>query len=220
MPLALFDLDETLINGDCSSLWHHYMVEQGLTDDPDFLTTDRALQDAYHQGELDMTDYMEFHLAPFKGKSWSEIQQMVAPFVEQMIAPIIYPQARQLIADLKQDGFEILIISASAEQLVDPIARYLGIEQQLSVLMEFDGGIHTGRTRDVMTFREGKVTRLMRWLDENGHSLAGAHFYSDSHNDLPLLEQVELPVATNPDAQLAAIASERGWQQLNWRDNS
>ncbi|WP_027856188.1 HAD family hydrolase [Marinobacterium jannaschii] len=216
MPLALFDLDDTLLKGDCSSLWHHYMVDQGLTDDPDFLKTDKALQDAYHAGLLDMESYMAFHLSPFKGKKWSQIQQMVEPFVDQVIEPIIYPQARQLLKDLKNDGYQIMIISASAEQLVDPIARRLGVEQQLSVLMEFEQGIHTGRTRDVMTFREGKVLRLQRWLEQHQATLAGSRFYSDSHNDLPLLEMVDVPVATNPDSQLTRHATARGWQQLNW----
>jgi len=218
MPLAIFDLDGTLIKADSASLWSQFMVESGIVETADFLQQEEALMQLYAAGELDMTDYMSFSLAPLKGKSEAQISAMVPGFIEHWIRPCIYPQAFSLLDTLKVRGYRLLVISATAEFLVRPIAQALGISEVLAIDLEFDSdGCHTGRTSGILTFREGKVLRLQQWLQQHQLSLQDARFYSDSINDLPLLESIDYPVATNPDPQLRKIAAERGWQQLDWQ---
>ncbi len=217
MALAIFDLDETLIQADSASLWSQYLVEQGFVKDPGFLQQEAELMAQYAAGELDMADYMAFSLSPLRGRSEAEIEAMVPAFVEGWIKPRIYPQAFDLLARLKARGYRLLVISATAEFLVRPIAQVLGICEVLAIESEYDDlGLHSGRTQGTLTFRQGKVIRLRQWLTEQALSLDGAQFYSDSINDLPLLEQVDHPIATNADGRLRQLAAERGWDLLDW----
>ncbi|WP_027856707.1 HAD family hydrolase [Marinobacterium jannaschii] len=218
MPLAVFDLDETLVQADSASLWSRYLVEQGYVTEPGFLQKESELMELYAAGKLDMADYMSFSLSPLKGKPAAEIRAMLPQFIESWIKPRIYPQAFDLLSDLNQRGYRLLIISATAEFLVRPIALELGVADVLAIDSEYDDrGCHSGRTRGILTFREGKVLRLQQWLSDQGLTLEGARFYSDSMNDLPLLERVDHPVATNPDSRLHRLATDRNWEILDWR---
>jgi HAD superfamily hydrolase (TIGR01490 family) len=217
MNLALFDLDETLINGDCSSLWSSFMVEHGWVLDPQaFLRREAELMSDYAQGKMDMYDYMHLALAPLKGRSQERVSAMVKRYIEDIIAPRVYADARACIAMHRARGDRTMIISASGEHLVSPIAHYLGVDDALAIGVGLDNKIYTGLTQGVMTYREGKVTRLMMQLNHDVSLLQRASFYSDSHNDLPLLSQVGHPCVVNPDAALLQHARQVGWPVYRW----
>jgi HAD superfamily hydrolase (TIGR01490 family) len=217
MALALFDLDETLIHGDCASLWSAWMARIGWVDAEDFLRRDQALMALYSRGQLAMEDYMAFSLEPLVGRTLEEVAEVVRSYLDTVIAPRFYPDSRSTVEAHRQAGDRLLVISASASFLVKPIAACLGIEEVLAIDLEVVAGRYTGRTSGVLTYREGKVIRLEQWLEEHHESLAGASFYSDSRNDLPLLSKVEHPVAVNPDEVLLAQAQAAGWKVLDWR---
>ena len=216
MALAIFDLDETLIDGDCASLWAQHMVDLQWVDGDSFLAREHELMRLYGRGELAMEDYMAFTLSPLVGRTPEEVAYVVGPFVEDVIEPLIFSDAMRCIAEHRAAGDRILVISASAVFLVEAIAERLGIGEVLAIDLEQQHGCYSGRTCGVLTYREGKVTRLQQWLGEQAESLEGAFFYSDSRNDLPLLSQVSNPRAVNPDEALRAHAQENGWPILAW----
>ncbi|WP_068825525.1 HAD family hydrolase [Pseudomonas sp. BMS12] len=217
MALAIFDLDETLIHGDCASLWAQHMAAIQWVDADSFLAREQELMTLYSRGELAMEDYMAFTLSPLVGRTPEEVEFIVGPFVEDAIEPIIYSDAMRCLASHRAAGDRLLVISASAHFLVSAIAERLGIDEVLAIDCELQHGCYSGRTQGVLTYREGKVTRLQAWLAEQGETLAAAHFYSDSRNDLPLLQQVPHPHAVNPDATLRAHAEQHGWEILSWK---
>ncbi|SDG75437.1 HAD-superfamily subfamily IB hydrolase, TIGR01490 [Pseudomonas benzenivorans] len=217
MALAIFDLDETLIDGDCASLWSAQMARLGWVDGESFLRQDAELMALYAEGRLAMEDYMAFSLSPLVGRSVEEIAFVVEPFVEEMIEPLLYSDATRCLASHRAAGDRILVISASAHFLVSAIAARLGIAEVLAIDLEQRHGCYSGRTQGVLTYREGKVSRLLEWLQQHGESLDGAYFYSDSRNDLPLLQLVSQPRAVNPDPVLRRHAEQAGWPVLSWR---
>ena len=218
MKLALFDLDETLISGDCSSLWSAYMVAQGwVADKQAFLQQDAALMQQYAVGKMDMQEYMRCTLMPLTGRSEHDVAAMVGRYVEEIIAPRIYAQARECLATHRAQGDRTVIISASGEHLVQPIARFLGVNETLAIGVEIQNGRFTGATQGTMTYREGKVSRLLDLINQDETLLQQASFYSDSHNDLPLLTKVGQPYAVNPDAILLQHARQAGWPVYAWR---
>ena len=218
MALAIFDLDETLIDGDCASLWAQHMVDLQWVDGDSFLAREQELMRLYGRGELAMEDYMAFTLSPLVGRTPEEVTYVVEPFVEDVIEPLIFSDAMRCIAEHRAAGDRILVISASAVFLVEAIAERLGIGEVLAIDLEQQHGCYSGRTCGVLTYREGKVTRLTRWTEENGYTLEDSYFYSDSMNDLPLLERVTHPVAVDPDPNLLAEAKKRGWKVMSLRD--
>lgn len=217
MALAIFDLDETLIGGDCASLWTQEMVKIGWADGESFIAREQELMRQYAAGSLAMEDYMGFTLSPLVGRTAEEVAHVVEPFVEDVIEPIFYTDATRCLAKHRADGDRILVISASAHFLVSAVAERLKIEDVLAIDLEEQHGHYSGRTQGVMTYREGKVIRLHAWMQEQGEVLDGAYFYSDSRNDLPLLQVVDHPHVVNPDPTLRAHAEQAGWPILNWR---
>lgn len=216
MALALFDLDETLIHGDCASLWSAWMARIGWVDAEDFPRRDQALMALYGQGQLAMEDYMAFSLEPLIGRTPEEVDHLVEPWVEDFIEPIIFSEATRTIAEHRKAGDRILVISASGVHLVGPIAARLGIDEYLGIELEVEKGFYTGKTVGTLTYREGKITRLLEWLDQQEENLEGASFYSDSRNDLPLLLKVDHPYVVNPDPVLREHAEKNGWPILAW----
>ncbi|MFT5719735.1 MAG: HAD superfamily hydrolase (TIGR01490 family) [Motiliproteus sp.] len=218
MPLAIFDLDETLVCGDCSSRFCEYLERTGLIDAPGFVEGERALMDDYRQQRLSMEAYIAFILAPLATMSADQIATLMPTFVDRCISDHIYPQALALLNAHHRRGDRILIISASADFIVQAVAESLGVRDVLAIDLErTPEGHYSGHIRGVPSYREGKVVRLHAWLEQQSETLAGAYFYSDSINDLPLLERVDNPVATNPDRCLAELANRRGWPVLDWR---
>ncbi|WMR34894.1 HAD family hydrolase [Metapseudomonas otitidis] len=217
MALAIFDLDDTLIDGDCASLWSAHMADLGWVDRDSFLARDHELMTLYAEGKLAMEDYMAFSLSPLVGRTAEEVASVVEPFVEDVIEPIIHSDAMRCLAEHRQAGDRLLIISASAHFLVSAIGERLGVEEVLAIDLAEEHGHYSGKTRGVLTYRDGKVTRLNAWLAEHGERLDGAYFYSDSRNDLPLLGMVDNPRVVNPDPVLRAHAEQAGWPILAWR---
>ncbi|PSS49494.1 HAD family phosphatase [Pseudomonas sp. BBP2017] len=216
MALAIFDLDETLIHGDCASLWSEQMARLGWVDGESFLRRDKELMDAYGRGHLAMEDYMAFSLDPLIGRTPAEVDHLVGPWVEDFIEPIIFSDATKTIAAHRKAGDRILVISASGTHLVGPIAERLGIDEILAIELEVMNGVYTGKTVGTLTYREGKITRLLEWLDQQEENLEGASFYSDSRNDLPLLLKVDYPHVVNPDPVLREQAEKAGWPIHTW----
>ena len=217
MALAIFDLDETLIHGDCATLWSEQMGRLGWVDAVPFMQRNNELMDAYSQGRLRMEEYMAFSLEPMAGRTPEEVDHLVGPWVEDCIEPIIFSDACTAIAAHRKAGDRILVISASGTHLVKPIAERLGIDEVLGIELEVKNGVYTGNTVGTLTYREGKITRLMEWLDEHEENLEGASFYSDSRNDLPLLLKVDQPHVVNPDPVLREHAEKAGWPIHHWK---
>ncbi|MEQ5803659.1 HAD family hydrolase [Halomonas sp. H10-9-1] len=219
MRLALFDLDDTLLDGDCSALWNDWMVERGWVASPgEYLARTLAMNAAYRAGRLWLEQYLAVTLSPLVGRHEEEVTLEVEAFVAQRIVPRVFPQGRELIARHRRAGDRLLLISASSRHLVVPVARQLGIEQVIAVEPALAAGRFTGATTGVLSYRGGKVTRLEAWLAEHNASASHLSFYSDSQNDLPLLNRVDRPVVVNPDPVLAEVARLEGWERLDWRD--
>jgi HAD superfamily hydrolase (TIGR01490 family) len=216
MALAIFDLDETLIHGDCATLWSAQMGRLGWVDPVPFMQRNDELMDAYARGELAMEEFMAFTLEPMAGRTPEEVEYLVEPWVEDVIEPIIFSEGTRTIAEHRAKGDRILIISASGTHLVKPIAARIGVEDVLGIELQVTHGVYSGLTEGVLTYREGKVTRLKQWLHDEGETLEGASFYSDSRNDLPLLLQVAYPHVINPDPALLAHAKQAGWPIHRW----
>lgn len=217
MTLAIFDLDGTLLEGDSDYSWGQFLVEQNLVDiDLYKKANDRFYQD-YVAGTLDIHEYLAFSLAPLKNFSASELDELHKNFVKQKIKPMIHQKALDLIAEHRERGHFLLIITATNQFVTGPISNMLGMDDLIAPIPEIVDGRYTGKIVGVPSFQAGKVTRLHNWLKETGHSLEGSYFYSDSHNDLPLLELVEFPVAVDADTKLTNIANQKGWPHISLR---
>ncbi|MEC6798474.1 HAD family hydrolase [Photobacterium sp. S4TG1] len=217
--LAIFDLDETLIAADSARLWNHFLVEKGLAPSS-LLTHEHAMMAAYTKGSLDMDNYMTITLEPLKGKTPHTIKQLVDEFIRVVITPAIYPQALDRIEWHRKRGDHILIISATGEHLVKPIATALGIDDVIAIEIEQNNGVYTGKTTGILSFKEGKVERLKLWLQQQDQYYKGSYGYSDSINDLPLLSRVNKPFAVNPDPTLAMHAQMQEWTIMDWRHDN
>ncbi len=216
MSLALFDLDDTLINGDSASLWGRYMLELGWVDGDEFVPRERALMVQYQLGTLSMEEYMSFTLQPLIGRSTGEVARQVEAFIDRIIVPAMRDAACRQIEAHRQKGDRLIVISATGEHLVAPIARRFGIDETLSIQLDVCADAYTGDTRGILTYREGKVTRLLSLLETEVSILDEAAFYSDSINDLPLLRLVGYPQVVNPDDALLGQAQLAGWPVLRW----
>ncbi|MFB4411645.1 HAD family hydrolase [Pantoea sp. ANP04] len=216
MDLALFDLDETLICEDSTSLWLRWLVSQGFAPS-ELIDQEQALMNQYYAGTLSIEEYMSKTLSPLAGMATLTVEGWVRRFIQRDILPRVYPAARERIEWHRARGDRVMIISASGEHLVVPIAEKLGACGALAIGVEIVDERYSGNTYGTMTYKEGKVTRLGDWkaLQQQEHfELTWA--YSDSMNDLPLLEQADHAHVINPDAQLHQEALNRGWQVYHW----
>ncbi|GLX12044.1 haloacid dehalogenase [Pseudomonas straminea] len=217
MRLALFDLDNTLLGGDSDHAWGDWLCERGILDGATYKARNDAFYQDYLAGRLNITDYLNFTLAIFGRTEMAQLDAWHREFMAECIEPIILPKALALLDKHRAAGDKLVIITATNRFVTAPIAERLGVDTLLATECEMVDGRYTGRTTDVPCFKEGKVTRLNRWMQENGFTLDGATFYSDSMNDLPLLEQVSYPVAVDPDPNLLAEAQKRGWPVMSLR---
>jgi HAD superfamily hydrolase (TIGR01490 family) len=217
MRLALFDLDNTLLGGDSDHAWGDYLCERGILDTATYKTRNDEFYQDYLAGTLNLTDYLNFTLEILGRTDMAQLDEWHRDFMRDCIEPIILPKALELIARHREAGDKLVVITATNRFVTGPIVERLGIETLLATECEVADGRYTGRTTGVPCFREGKVTRLSMWLEESGLSLDDSYFYSDSLNDLPLLEQVANPVAVDPDPKLRAEAEKRGWPVITLR---
>jgi HAD superfamily hydrolase (TIGR01490 family) len=216
--LALFDLDNTLLDGDSDHQWAQFLIEEGVLHAGDYNARNDWFYERYKDGTLDIHEFLDFQLAPIARRPRSQLDAWHERFMQRKIRPIILPGAAELIA--RHAGDLTAIVTATNRFITAPIAAELGVEHLLATdIEESDDGVFTGKPRGTPTFREGKIRRVDEWLAARGTSLADyeSWFYSDSLNDLPLLERVDHPVAVDPDATLRAKAGERGWPIISLR---
>ncbi len=216
MELAIFDLDHTLIAGDSDSLWTEFLVEEGILGEADWELKSKYYRD-YQQGRLDMAEFLAFQLKPLSENEPETLHGWRARFVETKILPIMLPKAVDLIENHRAAGRRLLILTATNRFITEPIARLYGVDDLLATNVEIVNGRYTGRSSGIPCFREGKIARLAEWLDEKQVTPRATWFYSDSHNDIPLLERVSHPVAVDPDPELTEHARNRGWSILSLR---
>ena len=218
MRLAVFDLDHTLLAGDSDHLWGEYMIEQGLVErDSHKRQNDKYYAD-YKAGTLDIAAYTRFALEPLVRLGPAKLLPLRERFVATVIDPIVAPMAPALLERHRIQGDELLIITATNRFVAEPIAALLGVEELLATDPEQVDGRYTGAISGVPCYREGKVRRLEQWLKQYGEPTEHITFYSDSHNDLPLLRHVQRPVAVDPDGELRAEAGRQGWPIITLRE--
>jgi HAD superfamily hydrolase (TIGR01490 family) len=220
MRLSLFDLDNTLLTGDSDYEWGQFLVDRGVLDRDAYEAQNRAYYEQYVRGTLDIHEYLGFALRPLAEHSPAQLAHWHAEFMRDRIRPMITPAARALVRGHLADGDLCAIITATNSFVTAPIAREFGIAHLIATEAECRAGRFTGRVAGTPCFREGKLARLDEWLAGRGHGLADfaeSVFYSDSHNDLPLLRRVTRPVAVDPDEPLAAEAARHGWAVISLR---
>jgi HAD superfamily hydrolase (TIGR01490 family) len=213
--LALFDLDNTLLEGDSDHAWAQFLIEEGVLHPDEYHAKNEWFYARYKDGTLDIHEFLDFQLAPIANRPRSQLDAWHGQFMQRKIRPIIFPKATELIA--RHSDALTAIVTATNRFITAPIAAELGVPNLLATDIEEAGGVFTGKPRGTPNFREGKIKRVNEWLADRGEKLADyeSWFYSDSLNDLPLLELVTHPVAVDPDATLRAHAQERGWPVIS-----
>lgn len=217
MSLAIFDLDNTLIGGDSDHAWGEFLCEKGIVDVEEYRRANDYFYDQYKNGGLDIFEFLAFALKPLAQLPRPKLEQLHQQFMQEKIEPIMLPKAEELLKNHKEKGDFLLIITATNRFVTAPIAERLRVDAIIATDPEEIDGEYTGKVAGIPCFQAGKVERLQAWLAENDHSLEGSYFYSDSHNDLPLLEEVTHPVAVNPDETLEDHANNHLWPVLDLR---
>ncbi|MCS5590988.1 MAG: HAD-IB family hydrolase [Gammaproteobacteria bacterium] len=217
MSLAIFDLDNTLIGGDSDYLWGEFLCEIGAVDAKTHRQKNENYFQQYNRGELDIYEYSEFAVEPLSRFDMGELAAMHQQFIIEKIKPIYLEKAQQLVDKHKSQGDTILVITATSRFVTEAIARLYGIDNILAIEAEIVDGRYTGKIVGIPTYAAGKVDNLMLWLEQNDETLSGSSFYSDSHNDIPLLEVVDNPVAVNPNAALKTHADDKNWPIIDLR---
>ena len=215
-PLYVFDMDETLVNGDAAMMWNEFLVEKGIASDASFVEEDQRLMGLYTQGKLDMEDYLTFAMQPLVDMTTQQVNALVEECVDTKVLPNLFKQTLPLIGQLKRDGIDMLIISASVTFLVEVVGQKLGISEALGIDLVEKQGRYTSKIEGVPSYREGKVTRLEQWIAAQPTTYSEIHFYTDSINDLPLCEYADYAYLVNPCPRLKALADRPNWQTLNW----
>ncbi len=219
MRLTLFDLDHTLLPLDSDYAWGQFTVQLGWRDEADFGRANDRFYQAYKDGTLDIHEYVRFATDAVRERGLAQAQAAHERFMAEVIRPAITEQARALVRSHQAAGDTVIIVTATNEFVTRPIAQAFGVDELIAIdLATTPDGAITGDIRGIPSFREGKVARVEQWLADRGlrwPDLQHTTFYSDSPNDLPLLEKVHEPVATNPDERLGALARERGWRILH-----
>lgn len=221
MKLALFDLDNTLLHGDSDFEWSQFLIRIGVLDKALFEVKNQAFYDQYKAGTLDIQEFLDFQLKPLSHHARKTLDAWHQQFMAESVRPMMTQAAHELVQQHLTAGDVCVIITATNRFVTAPIAQAFGIEHLIATEPEERDGEFTGRVADVPCFREGKITRLNNWLAVRGWTLdsfADSVFYSDSLNDLPLLQQVKTPVAANPDPTLRQHAEQHGWHIIQLHD--
>lgn len=218
--LALFDLDNTLLAGDSDFQWGQFMIAQGLLDKAAHHDRNVQFHEDYKQGKLDIDAFLKFQLHPLSQHKHAFLNEVHLKYMTQVIRPMMTDKARDLVEKHRSQGDLLMVITATNSFITRPIALEFGIENLIGTDPEEINGEFTGNYVGVPSFQTGKVTRLNQWLAERGQTLADfevSYFYSDSHNDLPLMKLVTHPVAVDADAALTAYATQQNWPHISLR---
>lgn len=217
MRLALFDLDNTLLAGDSDHGWGEYLCYRGILDEVRYKKRNDEFHADYQAGRLDVEAYQNFCQEILGRTDMRTLAQWHREFMCDVIEPIVLPKAEALLDEHRKAGDKLVIITATNRFITEPIAERLGVDTLLATECGMQGGHYTGKVTGIPCFQQGKVTRLEQWLAETGMTLDDSCFYSDSCNDLPLLEVVDHPVAVDPDERLRKTAKQRDWQIISLR---
>ncbi len=218
--LALFDLDNTLLAGDSDYNWSLFLINEGLLDGEQHKARNEQFYQDYKNGCLDIYEFLKFQLKPLSEHPKKFLDELHLKYMEKVIRPMMTQQAQDLVNQHKAAGDLCVVITATNSFVTKPIATAYGIEHLIGSDPEMVNGEYTGGVSGVPSFQEGKVTRINQWLAERGTSLADyakSYFYSDSHNDLPLMKMVTNPVAVDADAILTDYAKQQGWPMISLR---
>ncbi len=218
MGIAIFDLDNTLLGGDSDALWGSFIAEQGVVDAAFYAKENQRFYEEYQAGSLDIEEFLNFSLKPLSELTLATLNALHKQFMEEKIAPIMLPAAKNLLQAHRDQGHFLMIITATNRFVTAPIAQLLGVDALIATDPEMINNRYSGKVAGIPCFQEGKVKRLNQWLKENNRTLGESWFYSDSQNDLPLLEIVNHPIAVDPDPHLAAHATRHGWPLMTLRE--
>ncbi len=217
LSLALFDLDNTLLAGDSDYLWGCFLVDKGIVDKTIYENANQRFYDQYKIGRLDIHAFLDFQLKPLADHTRATLETWRAEYIEHYIVPILLPAAKTLIAKHRAGGDTPVIITATNRFITGPIADLYSVEHLIATEPEKINSEYTGNITGIPCFQEGKITLLQTWLKENNETLDDSWFYSDSHNDLPLLNTITHPVAVDPDEILRQHAETAGWPIMSFR---
>jgi HAD superfamily hydrolase (TIGR01490 family) len=220
LNLAIFDLDNTILAGDSDYNWSRFLIQEGYLDGAIHAEKNEKFYADYKAGTLDIYAFVEFQFKPLARNPRTVLNQLLKKYVEEVIKPMITEKARALVKRHQDEGDLIIVITATNSFITKPIAELFGIENLIGTDPEEKEGEFTGKVSGLPSFKEGKVTRLEAWLKGKNLSLASfekSYFYSDSHNDLPLMQKVTHPVAVDSDDVLSEYAQSKGWPQISLR---
>jgi HAD superfamily hydrolase (TIGR01490 family) len=217
MTLAIFDLDNTLIADDSDYLWGQFLVDQGIVDRTIYERINAQFYEDYQQGTLDMVAFLRFALKPLSEHSLDQLHVWREQFLQEVISPVLLKAATKLVEKHRMLGHTLLVITATNRFITAPIVEMYGIENLIATTPELVNGRYTGEIIGVPCFQGGKVTLLNEWLAKTGETLEGSYFYSDSHNDLPMLQLVENPITVDPDEKLRHFAEMQDWKIISLR---
>jgi len=220
LNLALFDLDNTILAGDSDYNWSRFLIQEGYLDGAIHAEKNEKFYADYKAGTLDIFAFVEFQFKPLARNPRTVLNQLLKKYVEEVIKPMITEKARALVKRHQDEGDLIIVITATNSFITKPIAELFGIKNLIGTDPEEKEGEFTGKVSGLPSFKEGKVTRLEAWLKGKNLSLASfekSYFYSDSHNDLPLMQKITHPVAVDSDDILSEYAKSKGWPQISLR---
>jgi HAD superfamily hydrolase (TIGR01490 family) len=220
LNLALFDLDNTILAGDSDYNWSRFLIQEGYLDGAIHAEKNEKFYADYKAGTLDIYAFVEFQFKPLARNPRTVLNQLLKKYVEEVIKPMITEKARALVKRHQDEGDLIIVITATNSFITKPIAELFGIENLIGTDPEEKEGEFTGKVTGLPSFKEGKVTRLEAWLKGKNLLLTSfekSYFYSDSHNDLPLMQKVTHPVAVDSDDVLSEYAKSKGWPQISLR---
>lgn len=217
MALAIFDLDHTLLNGDSDYSWGQFLCRKGIVDADEYTRINKKFYEDYERGDLDIQAFLEFALKSLKDNDLDTLNQLHAEFMQEVIEPMVLPKGLELLKKHRDQGDYLLIITATNTFITAPIGERLKVDHLIGTDPEFKDGAYTGKVAGTPAFQDGKVVRLKAWLEETGHTMEGSYFYSDSQNDIPLLELVDHPFAVDAAPELVEHAEKKGWPVISLR---
>jgi HAD superfamily hydrolase (TIGR01490 family) len=219
VSLAIFDLDNTLISDDSDYLWGQFLIDQGIVDKAHYEEANAQFYQDYKEGKLDVSEFLNFSLAPLALHNAEKLHQWREKFVIEIIKPIQLKPAIRLVNKHRFKGDTVMVITATNRFITEPIVKLFGIDILLATTPEFIEGQYTGNFLGTPCYQEGKVSLLNDWLESSSETLEDSYFYSDSYNDLSLLQYVSNPVAVDPDEKLNSYATKHNWPIISLRNN-